>query len=215
MKVKQFAAALSVVALSSCSSIVGKSDYNVVIDSSPSSANYLITDRNGQKVSSGTTPSTVNLKSSAGYFKGESYTVVFTKAGYEDSSYNLRSSLSGWYWGNILVGGLVGMLIVDPLTGAMYKLPERAEVNMQPGDLVRRKESIQNAGEQSTASVVNSTQSKSAKYSYSAEVAVRNSKCASTVTPESIEPFKEVYSAVCPDGQKKFVQCQNGNCQVL
>ncbi|MBK9107742.1 MAG: hypothetical protein IPM92_05015 [Saprospiraceae bacterium] len=28
----------------------------------------------------------------------------------------------GWYWGNILFGGLLGILIIDPITGAMYKL---------------------------------------------------------------------------------------------
>jgi len=31
--------------------------------------------------------------------------------------------LSGWYWGNILFGGLIGVLIVDPITGKMWKLP--------------------------------------------------------------------------------------------
>jgi hypothetical protein len=30
--------------------------------------------------------------------------------------------LNGWYAGNILIGGIVGLLIVDPATGAMYKL---------------------------------------------------------------------------------------------
>ena len=34
----------------------------------------------------------------------------------------LDSSLSGWYFGNIIFGGLIGMLIVDPVTGAMYNL---------------------------------------------------------------------------------------------
>ena len=34
----------------------------------------------------------------------------------------VSSSLNGWYWGNILVGGLIGMLIVDPISGAMYEI---------------------------------------------------------------------------------------------
>jgi len=38
--------------------------------------------------------------------------------------------MSGWYWGNILIGGLIGMLVVDPLTGAMYKLPDGANANL-------------------------------------------------------------------------------------
>jgi len=39
-------------------------------------------------------------------------------------------SISGWYWGNILFGGLIGMLIVDPITGAMYKLPKNTNVSL-------------------------------------------------------------------------------------
>lgn len=30
--------------------------------------------------------------------------------------------LDGWYFGNILIGGLLGMLIIDPATGAMWKI---------------------------------------------------------------------------------------------
>jgi hypothetical protein len=39
--------------------------------------------------------------------------------------------VSGWYFGNLLFGGVIGMLIVDPLTGAMYNLtPEKIEQSM-------------------------------------------------------------------------------------
>ncbi|MFH6792762.1 hypothetical protein ACHRCF_16520, partial [Acinetobacter baumannii] len=34
----------------------------------------------------------------------------------------VTGTLSGWYLGNIIFGGLIGLLIVDPATGAMYKL---------------------------------------------------------------------------------------------
>lgn len=34
----------------------------------------------------------------------------------------MEFKIDGWYFGNILLGGLFGMLIVDPATGAMYKL---------------------------------------------------------------------------------------------
>jgi hypothetical protein len=32
------------------------------------------------------------------------------------------SRINGWYVGNIVFGGLIGWLIVDPLTGAMWTL---------------------------------------------------------------------------------------------
>lgn len=128
MKKKLALAALSMLIMSGCSSIVSKSDYNVAINSDPGNANFVITNKAGQKVESGVTPSTINLKSSAGFFKGESYTVVLNKEGYAERTYTLSSSVDGWYFGNILFGGLLGMLIVDPATGAMYNLPDRVDV---------------------------------------------------------------------------------------
>jgi hypothetical protein len=51
--------------------------------------------------------------------------------GYDSAEVNLDSSVSGWYFGNLLFGGVIGMLIVDPLTGAMYNLtPEKIEQPM-------------------------------------------------------------------------------------
>ena len=50
------------------------------------------------------------------------YTVTAAKDGYASNTHPIQSSLDGWYWGNILVGGLIGMLIVDPITGAMYEI---------------------------------------------------------------------------------------------
>lgn len=45
--------------------------------------------------------------------------------------------MDGWYWGNILFGGLIGMLAVDPATGAMYKLPKAtsAGLTLKPGEI--------------------------------------------------------------------------------
>ena len=76
----------------------------------------------------------MTLKSSSGYFKGEQYAIHFNKSGHEEKTETLPSQVSGWYWGNILLGGLVGMLIVDPATGAMYKLPPEVTVKLQSQD---------------------------------------------------------------------------------
>jgi len=119
-----------VICLSGCSSIVSKSDYPVSINSSPDGAAFVITNRSGETVHSGNTPSTIILKSSAGYFKGESYKVMLNKVGFSPKEYTLNSSVDGWYFGNLLLGGLIGMLIVDPITGAMYNLPARVDVSL-------------------------------------------------------------------------------------
>ncbi len=57
----------------------------------------------------------------------------FTKDGYEPRELTLSGTMSGWYIGNILFGGLIGMLVVDPQTGAMYRLePKSLEVTLTP-----------------------------------------------------------------------------------
>ncbi len=124
------AAVAAMVGMQGCASIVGESRYPVAVSSAPPGATFEITDKNGTVVHTGNTPSTVTLKSGKGYFSGQTYTLRFKKEGYPDKTVELDSSLSGWYWGNILIGGLIGMLIVDPLTGAMYKLPEYASADM-------------------------------------------------------------------------------------
>lgn len=120
--------------LSGCASIIGDSQYPVTINSSPTNVAFEIRNRAGNPVYSGTTPDTVTLKSSSGYFKGEQYAIHFNKSGHEEKTETLPSQVSGWYWGNILLGGLVGMLIVDPATGAMYKLPPEVTVKLQSQD---------------------------------------------------------------------------------
>lgn len=115
-----------------CASIVSKSVYPVAIRSNPSSAEVTIVNRAGKEVYHGTTPATVQLKAGAGYFKGEDYTVIFEKPGYENSEGKIKRGLDGWYvLGNVFAGSLVGWLIVDPATGAMWTLKD-LETTLSP-----------------------------------------------------------------------------------
>jgi hypothetical protein len=123
---------LSIAALAAtgCASIVSESRYPVSVTSAPSGAAYEISNEAGAVVSSGVTPNQVTLKAGAGYFDGEKYTVNYRKEGYLSKTEVLDTNMNGWYWGNIVFGGLIGMLIVDPLTGAMYRLPEGINSNL-------------------------------------------------------------------------------------
>ncbi|MBB6340228.1 hypothetical protein HNP49_000378 [Pseudomonas fluvialis] len=121
---------LSALLLSGCASIVGDSTYPVAVNSSPAGASFEVRNNSGKVVHTGTTPQTVTLDSGDGYFSGAQYTIAFSKEGHAPQEVTVDSSLSGWYWGNILFGGLIGMLIVDPITGAMYKLPEGTSVDL-------------------------------------------------------------------------------------
>lgn len=109
--------------LSGCATIFGDRYNHVNLTTTPAGAEYEVRNGADAVVASGVTPNLVKLKSSAGYFKRGSYTVLFRKPGYEDVQVPLTASMRGMYWGNLLVGGPIGMLIVDPASGAMWALP--------------------------------------------------------------------------------------------
>lgn len=122
-------ALIAVVALG-CASIVSKSEWPVRIGSTPEQADITITDiGEGKKVFIGKTPTTVTLSSKGGYFKGKTYRVAVSKEGYMPQTAEIRSTMNGWYIGNLLFGGLIGFLIVDPLTGAMWTLDPK-DINL-------------------------------------------------------------------------------------
>lgn len=114
---------VSVIMLSGCASIVSKSDYPVSISSQPDGAEISIKNRAGENIFVGKTPTTINLKAGAGYFKGENYTVTFKKDGYLPHTAEIKRGVDGWYIaGNFVFGGLIGWFIVDPASGAMWTL---------------------------------------------------------------------------------------------
>jgi hypothetical protein len=108
--------------ITSCASIFGKSAYPVSINSNPNGADISITDKKGKEVYKGQSPATVSLKSGAGYFSRAEYQVRISSKGYAEQIVPVIYKLNGWYFGNLFLGGFLGMLIVDPATGAMWKL---------------------------------------------------------------------------------------------
>jgi len=122
----------ALIALTGCASIVGETTQNLTINSAPDSAFLKITNENGQKVYEGQTPATVNLDKKQGYFDGASYTINLTKPGFKSHSISIDAQPNGWYIaGNLVFGGLIGWLVVDPATGAMWKLsPETVQANL-------------------------------------------------------------------------------------
>ncbi|GAA4350450.1 hypothetical protein GCM10023185_08170 [Hymenobacter saemangeumensis] len=111
--------------LSGCASIVSNTRWPVTISSTPAGATVTVLGRDGLEVFSGPTPAAVLLKSGAGYFQKAKYTLKFTMPGYEPKTMNLEADINGWYFGNLFIGGPLGLLIVDPLTGAMFRIDQR------------------------------------------------------------------------------------------
>jgi hypothetical protein len=118
-------------ALSGCATIVHSGPRTIPVASTPAGAKVSIYDRENTLVMTNTTPFVASLEPKYGYFKGQTYRLVFEMPGYAPAELKIDASLSGWYFGNLVFGGLIGMLIVDPLTGAMYNLsPEKIEQHL-------------------------------------------------------------------------------------
>jgi hypothetical protein len=110
------------VLFSSCATIVSKSTYPLSINTTPNNVKIIITDKKGKEIFLGTTPATVKLKAGAGFFARAEYQVKLSSPGYNDKIIPINFKIDGWYFGNLFIGGVLGMLIVDPATGAMWKI---------------------------------------------------------------------------------------------
>ncbi|MDQ6962998.1 MAG: hypothetical protein Q9M28_10830 [Mariprofundaceae bacterium] len=116
--------------MSGCASLMGEKTQKLSINSTPAKAEISITDETGSVVFEGQTPTSTDLEKSDGsYFGGKTYVVTLKKTGYAPHSVTLNSKVNGWYVaGNLL--NIVGWLVIDPMSGAMYTLdPTEVSVN--------------------------------------------------------------------------------------
>lgn len=118
------------VGLSSCATIMSGSTQKISIESTPPGAQVTIVNKEGEQVFAGTTPANTKLDRGAGYFRAARYVATFEKEGYEKEKLHIVNNNTGNWWtmGNLVIGGLIGLLIVDPISGAMYVL-EPDEIN--------------------------------------------------------------------------------------
>lgn len=113
---------LSTLTLASCASIIHGTHQDVGITSVPTGAAVTV-----DNMQSGTTPVVAKLS------RKDNHVVRVTLAGYQPYDMTLTRGVSGWVWGNIAFGGLVG-LAVDAIDGGMYKLtPEQLSATMSTG----------------------------------------------------------------------------------
>jgi hypothetical protein len=130
--------------LSGCASIVSGGPELVTISSNPPEAKMILcNDRTGQCLAVGQTPYTATLDRSQGFFTPARYSIKCEKEGYDPVQRTLSAGINGWYAGNIVFGGLIGLLIVDPATGAMWDIKENNMVlNLSPLALKQEKSDI-------------------------------------------------------------------------
>ena len=106
----------------SCASIIHGAHQDVGISSSPTAAQVSV---DGQV--KGTTPIVANLT------RKDNHIVKIELAGYKPFETTLTRKVSGWVWGNIVIGGLIG-LAVDAISGGLYNLtPEQVSAALLAG----------------------------------------------------------------------------------
>lgn len=126
-----------------CASIIGKGGPETLnIRSAPDQADVLVFDETGSNIFSGKTPTNVSLEKKRSYFGGKKYTVKIIKPGFAEHTVMVDTNMNGWYiGGNLIFGGLIGWLIVDPMTGAMWSLDTKdVNVTMKPSEKSSQKE---------------------------------------------------------------------------
>lgn len=120
-----------------CASIVHGGNREISIATQPPGATASVRKSGGDItdiVAVEKTPCTVSLDPKKSYFSGQSYTLRLEMPGYKVTEVELTPKMSGWYWGNLLVGGLIGMLAVDPATGAMWNItPDKIDRRLASG----------------------------------------------------------------------------------
>lgn len=135
LAIEALGAAVAFTVLGACASIIKGSSENVSIDSNPAGASVkILKAEGGAVVAEGTTPYVVPLKRGDGFFAKGRYRVVVEKPGHATREVAIDASANGWYIaGNLVFGGLIGWLIIDPATGAMWSLdPDKITVDLGP-----------------------------------------------------------------------------------
>jgi hypothetical protein len=109
-----------------CASIVSGTRQMMTFRSTPDDASVYI---NGLLI--GKTPITFNLKRKSGQV------LTFEKDGYKTLTLSLETRMNGWFWGNLVIGGLFGST-TDNATGAAVEYsPSQYMVTLQPSNTNR------------------------------------------------------------------------------
>ncbi|MBI3996419.1 MAG: PEGA domain-containing protein [Candidatus Omnitrophica bacterium] len=108
--VRVLAAVLACSTSLSCATVIHQTRQDVGIASIPSGASVAIDNR-----PTGKTPLVADLK------RKENHFIKIEMLGYETYETTVTHKVSGWVWGNVVFGGLIG-LAIDALSGGMYKL---------------------------------------------------------------------------------------------
>ncbi len=102
--------------LAGCATIFKGSSQEVKINSTPSQAKVVVKTTLGMTVWEGSTPASVRLS------KKNEYMVTISMDGYKEQTVNIiHDGIEGWFWGNLICGGVIG-IVVDLVDGAIHRM---------------------------------------------------------------------------------------------
>lgn len=116
--------------LTGCATIMHGTRQNIGISSNPTCANVWV---DGNFV--GNTPCIVNMT------RKDNHYIHIELEGYQPFEAVFSRQLSGWVFGNVVFGGIIG-LAVDAISGGLYSLtPDQVHAEMRSGNIVMSKQS--------------------------------------------------------------------------
>ena len=117
---------LCMVLVTGCASVISDNNYDVKISTNAPKATVTVRKLStGVVLSQGKAPLVVYLKPGDGFLTSASYQVeVKDDATREKQTQIINARFNGWFLGNFIFGGIIGMA-VDGATGAMYYLDKQ------------------------------------------------------------------------------------------
>lgn len=110
---------LSIIIITSCATIVHGTRQSIGIASNPTNAHVWV-----DKIFMGTTPLVVDMSRKDNHF------VRIEMMGYQPYEIVFSKKVSGWIFGNIVFGGVIG-LAIDAISGGIYMLtPEQIQAEL-------------------------------------------------------------------------------------
>jgi uncharacterized protein YceK len=117
---------LTTAALSGCASIMSGTSQGVAVDTDPPGATCSVARSGEQLAAVSATPGQVTV--SKGF---RALDIDCNKDGHLPSKAELSTSFQPWTLGNVLLGGVIG-LVIDAATGAMVEYPKSTTVLLVP-----------------------------------------------------------------------------------
>lgn len=119
-----------ITALTSCATIINGTRQSVGIASNPTNASIWV-----DQTYVGCTPIVIEMS------RKDNHIVRLELDGYQPYEATFSRHISGWVFGNILFGGLIG-LAVDAISGGIYRLtPEQVQAELRSNNIAYSKNS--------------------------------------------------------------------------